>query len=233
MERGFVLRELLKQAITLAIFYFVMKHVWGTEQWFNDKVKELFFFLSIGLIYFIASLAALIVSRPVVITITQINKRFNQTSTTFSIKGRTRTQDHERTVSVQITVLRKQSIWGLVCSKILSRYQPTILIEPATPGIIVQKDTAGTRVDLAETPTGLIVNLSNYLSSIINNSPSGTFNKVIDYKISDQPSNPVTDETIYIVPQLMCRGQKAPYWLTSLIRFDNSHCEHVVHFKRG
>jgi len=233
MERGFVLRELFKQAITLVIFYFVLKHVWGTEQWFNDKVKELLFFLSIGIIYFIASLAPVIVSRPVVITISQVNKRFNQSSTTFSIKGRSRTQDHERTVSLQVTVLRKQSIWGVICCKILKHYQPKIAIEPATPGIIIQKDIAGTRSDITETSTGLILDISSYLSSIINNSPSGIFSKVIDYKISDQPLNPVTDETIHIIPNLMCGGRKAPYWLSSIIRYDNSNCGHVVHFKRG
>lgn len=118
-------------------------------------------------------------------------------------------------------------------SKILSHYQPKIVIEPATPGIIVQKDIAGTRSDITETSTGLVLDLSSNLSSIINNSPSGTFNKTIDYKISDQPSNPVTDETIQIIPNLICRGRKAPYWLMTIIRFDNSNCGHVVHFKRG
>lgn len=209
-----------------------MKHFWGTEQWFGDKVKEMLFYLSIGLFYFIASLVTVIFSRPLAITVEQTNKCFGQPTTTFSIRGRKSTQDHERTVVAKLTIQRHKSIWGLLCSKLLMWFKPTIVFEPATAGIIVQAARAGTRLDLTDTQYGLEVDLATYLNSIIENVPQGELSKAIDYKISEDPFNPLTDETIYIVPQLLCRGRKAPHWLTTMIRFNNTKCGHIVYFKR-
>lgn len=232
MEKGFLFREVIKHLLTLVFFYFGMKYFWGTEQWFNDKVKEMLFYLSIGIIYFIASLATVIFSRPVTITIEQSNKCFGKSTTTFSIHGRKRTQEHERTVEAKLFIQRHKSIWGVLCSKLLIWYKPTVVFEPATAGLVIQAARAGARLDLTDTQYGLELDLATYLNSIIENVPQGKLSKAIDYKISDDPINPLTDETIYIVPKLLCRGKNAPHWLTTMIRFNNTKCGHTVYFKR-
>ncbi|MFU1795427.1 hypothetical protein ACM1RC_16295 [Paenibacillus azoreducens] len=232
MERGSVIRSLVKEAVTLVLFYFVMRIWWNNESWFTDKVKELSFFLCVGVLFFIASIFKSLISRPVTVNVIQENKHFRENKTNFSIKGRKKTQEHERTVKFNIIINRSSSVWGWLALKILNKYNLILLVEPSSPGVLVEADKAPLRNDISETTTGFSLDLSSYLSNIVSNFNSGVVSKGCSYIIQEDMNNVVTDETLAITPKLMqSNGMSVPRFVTFLIKFDSSNSNHMVNFK--
>lgn len=232
MERGIILRGIFKEIITLLIFYFGMRLWWGEEDWFNDKTKEMIFFVSVGLIYFIASFFTSLISRPIKINVNQTNSHYNDSKTNLSIKGARRTQQHERSVELTLTVNRKNSVWSFLSLKLLSRYDLKVLIEPISPGIILDPERGPIRNDIIETRSGFKINLSDYISSILMNSHNGLFIKKCKYVITEDSLNVVTNETLNVVPRLVkSNGSSVPRLITFLLSFNNLESGHVVNFK--
>lgn len=232
MEKGVMIRSVFKEFFTLAVFYILMKSWWGSESWFIDKTKELLFFASMGLVYFIASFFMALISRPIKIYVSQVNAHYDGDKTNFSIKGRKKTQEHERTVSANILIARNKSVWGWLALKILSRYELLILFEPVTSCVILQADKGATRTDIDETRVGFKLKFSNYISSIIANSSVGSFSKSCDYTFVEDSRNPATAEITQVVPRLIKNdGRDLPKILTMFLAFDNSSASHTVNFK--
>ncbi|RED34659.1 hypothetical protein [Paenibacillus sp. VMFN-D1] len=232
MERGSIIRTLIKDAITLVLFYFLMRIWWGNESWFTDKVKELGFFLCVGFFFFIMSIFKSLITRPVAVIVTQENKHFRENKTNFSIKGKRKTQEHEREVEFNVIISRNSSVWGWLALKIVNKFNLILLIEPSSPGVLVEADKAPLRNDISETTTGFTLNLSSYLSSIISNVNSGVFSKGCLYIIHEDRVNMVTNETLAITPRLIQSNMKnIPWFITCLIKFDNSKSIHMVNFK--
>lgn len=229
MERGFVIRDLIKQLITISLLYFLMGIWWGDEQWFKDKVKELSFFLSVGFMFFTVSLGTSLISRPVTIQISQLNKHYNNEETRFSIVGKRKTQEHERVVDLQITIIKSKSIWGLLVGYILKKMEVSILVEPVTSGIVLEADNESIRQDISETTVGFKINIGPYLENVINRSNIGSQSKGCEYLISENRSDIVSNETFQITPIFLTKDKIAPLWLTSLVRFENP--SHIVFFK--
>jgi hypothetical protein len=230
LEATVVLRELGKQAIQIAVLYFVMDYYWGTEQWFKDKIKELLFFLGMGIVFFITSMLFHLVTRPVTITISQENSRFSLQQTNLSIQKRSKTQEHERTVNLSLKVTRKFSFWGFLVAKILKRKDITILVEPVTQGIVLQVRKEALRQDIIATSSGFHIKVGEYLERILSRSSSGEYSKGCEYVILEDNLHPVTSETFQIVPILLSRGQPAPTWIGLILNFKTD--QHTVLFKR-
>jgi hypothetical protein len=232
MERGFVFKNLIQQLITLLLLYFLMGIWWGDEQWFKDKIKELSFFLSVAMMFFLASLGTSLISRPVIIQISQENKCFNQPMTTFSITGRKRTQEHEREIDLSINVVKNQSIWGAFVCYLLRKLNISIVVEPVTPGIILEADDEAIRQDLSSTTEGFRIHIDNYIEAIIKRSNNASnHKKTCGFVIQESRVHIVSDEVIQITPILMRGSKIAPFWLNALVRFENP--SHKVIFKRG
>lgn len=229
MERGAAIRDLLKQAATLVIFFLLMRVWWGDEQWFQDKVKELSFLIGMTAAFIIASLGVRLISRPVTIQVTQSNKQFNKDETNFSITGRKKTQEHERTVDLQLFVVKANSVWGkLVCS-ILKKHNIAILVEPVTKGIILEAENESLRYDVAATQSGFKIELNDYIESILTNSSPGQHNKGCAFVIQEDRNHRVSDEVIQITPMFTAKDKNAPLWITLLVKFNN--VSHNVNFK--
>jgi hypothetical protein len=229
VERGFVLRVLFQQLITLLLFYFLMSIWWGEEQWFQDKVKELSFFLGVGGLFFLASLGTSLITRPVTIQIQQENKHFNRNETTFSITGNVKTQEHERIVDLKINIIKSKSIWGWLVCYILKKLDVTVQVEPVTPGIILEADNEYLRTDVTGTEKGFLINIGDYLERILRRSNPSDHMKGCEYVISEDRGNVVSNEKLHITPILLAKDKIAPYIVTILVRFDNP--SHTVHFK--
>lgn len=230
MEATVVLRELGKQAIQVAVLYFVMDYYWGTEQWFKDKVKELIFFLGMGVAFFITSMLFHLIARPVTISISQENSRFSLQQTNLSIQKRSKTQEHERTVNLSLNVTRNFSLWGALVTKILKQRNITILVEPVTQGIVLQARKEAQRQDIISTPSGFEIKAGEYLEKILSRSNSGEYSKGCEYVILEDNRHPVTSETFQIVPILLSGGQPAPAWIGLILNFNTD--QHTVLFVR-
>lgn len=232
MEKGILIRALLKELVTLAVFYFIMKLWWGNETWFIDKSKELLFFAAMGVVYFIASFFMALISRPIKIHVSQKNAHFDENKTNFSIRNGRKTQEHERTVSATILINRKKSIWGWLALKIVNRYELLILFEPVTPCVILQADRGAARSDVDETTVGFKLKFSNYISSIVANSSIGSFSKSCDYTFVEDNRNIGVREVTQVLPRLVKNdGRDLPRFLTLFLAFDNSDASHTVNFK--
>ena|GEM_PF-5037520 len=229
MERGLVFRELIKQLISLGLFYCLMSIWWGDEQWFKDKVKELSFFISMGFIFLIVSLLTYAISRPILLQIEQTNKHFGRSETTFSISGTQKTQEHERVVDLTINVVKNVSIWTWLTRKIIEKMDIYILIEPVTPGLVLEAENEAMRTDIVSTPTGFKIKVGEYIARILRRSNSGEHSKGCEYVIQEDRGNVVSSETFQINPVLMSRNKEAPSWVTLFIRFNSP--SHIVHFK--
>jgi hypothetical protein len=229
VEKGQVFRNLIQQLITLLLFFFLMGFWWGDEKWFQDKVKELSFFLSVGVMFFLASFGTSLISRPAYIQITQENKHFSRNETTFSITGRKKTQEHERVVDLKVNVARNKSVWGWLASYILKKMDVSILVAPVTNGIILEADNEFVRKDVTATEKGFFINVGEYIESILIKSSEGVHIKGCEYLIIEDLHNPVSNEILHITPTLFSKGKEAPSWLNTLIRFENP--SHIVNFK--
>jgi hypothetical protein len=229
MERGLIFRELIKQLLSLGLFYFLMRVWWGDEQWFIDKVKELSFFISVGFLFLIVSLLTHILSRPIIIDIAQTNKHFERPETTFSISGIHKTQEHERVVDLKINVLKNKSIWTWLTAKVIERMDIHILIEPVTSGLVLDAENESIRTDLVATEKGFKIKAGEYISRILKRSNSGEHSKGCEYVIQEDRDNVVSNELFHINPILLAGNREAPLWLTFFIRLNNY--SHIVHFK--
>ncbi|WP_042348226.1 hypothetical protein [Bacillus massiliigorillae] len=230
MNKQETLTLLVKDTIVIVLFYFITKAIWKDSNWFEDKAEELITFLLIGIILFIVSIALTIFTRPIDIVIEQYNQHFEQPNTNFSINGSKKTQDHERIVELKIGLLKRNSIWMWICCKILKRLKLSILVEPVTPGILLEATNESLRQDIESTPSGFEILLHNYVTQILERANIDIENsKGCDYFITEDITNIVSTETIQIITTLMLNGKVAPFWLNFFIKSNTS--EHIVNFR--
>ena len=231
VERGLVLRELIKQAISIVLLYFLIKYWWSGQQWAQDKIKELLFFLGVGVLFFVISLFTSIFARPITVSIHQSNKSYGTKETNYSISGNRKTQQHERIVDLNLKVMRKYSIWGRLVAKLLKNKNIVVLVEPVTQGIVLQAKKEDQRTDLQTTPTGFQIKLGEYLERILSRSEQGEYSKGCEYLVVEDTLHPVTNETFQVVPILTVGGKPAPSWVNLILKFSaDNHC---IRFIKG
>jgi hypothetical protein len=229
LNRKDALNLLIKDGITVILFYFLARTWWSDEGWFTDKSHELLTFLLIGVIFYLISLGFSIITRPICIEITQQNKHYAHPITNFSIIGTRKTQEHERIVELTINVTKQNSVWHWIIGRILKKYNLSIMIESVTPGIILEADNEAVRNDITGHPLGFEILAHGYIGQIVQRSNLGTHTKSCEYLIHENPINFVSQETIHIVPILLANGNPAPNWLKLFIVFSTP--EHVVNFR--
>ncbi len=222
-------RLLLKDIVSLVLFYFIAKFFFGEEKWFTDKTHELITFLLIGLVFYIFSLGVYLIKRPLTIRLHQSNSQYDKTETNFSIRGSSRTQEHERLVEMVVNIERSISFWGKLVAIILKRSRLSILVEPVTSGIVIEADNEAVRNDITSTTKGFIIEINENVSNIIDSPSEGNHGKTCEYIISEDRDHIVSNETIHIVPMLYRNGERAPTWCEFLVRFETQ--PHVVNFK--
>lgn len=230
MEKKQLIKDLITQLIQLVIFCLLMNRFWGTEQWYIDKVKEMSFFLLVTVIFFLTSLFTRIITTPIRIEISQENKEFELPFTTFSIKGRTKTQEYQRTIKMKICVERKYSFWGIITTWLLKKSNMKLVVVPSALGINVQAKDEVVLNGVSSFQNGFKFNIGEYLENNLKFGQSGQYSKTINYIITEDRSTVVQGEKFQISPNL-----KVNKWYYKIIYiFIRYKIEfHTVHFNRG
>lgn len=233
METGFsiAIRALVRESVTLILFFLMLNFWWGDEQWFKDKVKELSGFLAISVMFFLSSIITRFFSRPIVVTLSQQNARYSLPSTTFSVGVSGITQEHERTTELSVEVTRNKSIWGKFVAFCIRRSTLTLLVESVTPGIILVAEDEMLRSDIASVHRGFHLKIGDYLMNVLKHSSAGLSHaKKCSYVLEVDRNHHVTSEIFQIVPRLVYNNRQAPWWLFLFVKF--SVIAHTVHFTR-
>lgn len=229
MDRKGMAKDIVVQSIQLVIFYFLMRKFWGTEQWYVDKVKELFFFLSITGLFFLVSLFTRVITSPIRININQENDEFKLPFTTFSIRDRRCTQEYERTIKLQICVERKYSFWGWITEILLKKSDVKLIIVPSAEGIGVQALDEMVLNGVSSYENGFEIQIGKYIERNLRLGQAGDFHKIIKYMVIEDRNTIVHGEMFQISPTL--KFDKWYYkFLSIFIRCKFEY--HTVHFTR-
>lgn len=227
-RKGELIRDIVSDVFRLAILFVVFGVSWHKDQWFNDQTKELIFGIVTGLIFLFISFIGQPFARPVKISMNMKNSQYGREETTFSIKGKRRTQEFERTVAMEIEVRRRYSVFGVVVLWLLRNRDVDIVVESVTRGIILQAESEQSRSDLESTTTGFKVKVGDYIGDILRHTDDGEFKKGCKFVIIENPHYRVSEEKFQIYPILTNHSQRVPFWLPLLLQFESN--KHVVHF---
>lgn len=199
-------KYILTQVIQFIIFYYGTRVFWGEEAWRNDKLKEMGFFLIIGIIYTIISVSFYSFGAPIKAKISQKNKQYKGDDTNFSVKGRTKTPEHERTVEFQIEIIRRYSVWGYLVLKLLKNIDFVIEVEPLSDNVNIQVIDGNNITSIIQTAKGFSFNVGKYIQELLQNTDNCSVSKSIYYKIVESSTIYSVDEQIVVKTQLAHRG---------------------------
>ncbi len=194
------------QIIQFIIFYYGTRIFLAEEAWRNDKLKEMSFFLIIGVIYTTIGVCFYSFAAPIKAKVFQKNKQYKGEDTNFSVKGRTKTPEHERTIEFKIEIVRQYSIWGYWVLKLLKNIDFFIEVEPLSDNINIQVIDGNNIRSITQTPKGFAFNVGEYIQELLQNTDSCSVSKSIYYKIVESSTIYSVDEQIVVKAQLSHRG---------------------------
>lgn len=232
MERKVMLKEILVQIFQLSIFYFVARYFWGNEQWYQDKTKEMVFFLLVSILIIIIGLLFNSFGSPIILHIKQLNKKFEGTQTNFSIKGSRKTIQDERIVKVRIQLNRKYSVWGNFVVFLLKNIDYRITIKPDRFGVKLQlvNDLNFNNTIISSTVEGIEFDVAEYIESTLNvNSQCEVFQD-FEYIVIEDTSNFSAGGMFVVAPKLTCRGIKSRILQVFIV---SKVEQHIINFVRG
>lgn len=234
MEKKGVLKDIIIQVIQFSLFYFIARNFWGTEQWYQDKVKEMSIFLGMAIMFIIIGGVLNSFGSPINMQIKQVNKRFGGNQTNFSIRGSNKTIEFERIIKVKVQLSRKYSMWGKVIAWTLKNINYKVAIEPDTSGLKLQLvddiNLHHNNSIISSTMTGIEIDVGSYIRSTLNATNQCEVFKEIEYTIIEDRSNYSTSGMFVICPKIRSTGILSKI-LGVFIRGNIE--QHIVNFVRG
>lgn len=233
MDKKIVFKEILIQSIQFVLFYFVAKFFWGSEQWYQDKVKEMEFFLAASVVFILIRIILNSVGSPIIMELKQMNKQFESSQTNFFLHGRNKTTEYERTVRARIQLKRKYSIWGWLVLRLLKNIEYKMNIEPDSNGLKLQLvndiNLHYPNSIVSSTANGIEIDVGKYIRSTLINTDQCQVFKEIEYIVIEDRNNFATSGSFVIYPKVKVKGIKSK----ALEIFIVSKIEqHIVNFVR-
>lgn len=234
MEKGAILKELIIQMIQFILFYFIARIFWGTEDWYNDKVKEMIFFIGASVVTIIIGLLLSSFGSPIKIKIEQKNKEFKGKHTNFFLKNSKKSLQNERTVRVIIQMERRYSIWGSIVLKLLKNISYKIELKTETRGLNLQLvndiNLSHPNSIVSSTMNGIEIDVGKYINSLLINTSQCLVSREVEYLIVEDRNNFSTTGTFAVFPKVTSTGIKSKL-LCIFIRCKIE--QHIVNFVRG
>ena len=223
-------KYIASQILQFAAFYIGARKFWGNEIWYQDKLKEMIFFMIMSIAYAFIGILFYSFGAPLILNFTQINRQFQTSQTNFSIKGRKKTSEHERIVELKVEVRRKYSLWGKFIAMILRKVDFTIIVEGNEPGLNLIVKDGHAIPNLTQTPEGFEFKLNQYLDNILVNTSQCNVSKTFCYRISDDTINLSNGGEFIILPRIKDKN----IWIKIIMLFTRmSFDEHKVYFVRS
>lgn len=152
------------QTIQFLVLYFVFRLFWSDSSWYQDKEKEILFLVATYLVYLLVSWFSWL-RRPLLIEINQSNNLGAGITQTIivQIDGEVKTDQSQRTVSMEVKISRRSSIWWFLL-KILIKNKPLkLIIEPLIKEITLQSHDVFSMEELRSTKTGFEIDVSELI----------------------------------------------------------------------
>ncbi|WP_099346792.1 hypothetical protein [Clostridium tertium] len=234
MDRKVNIKNIVVQLIQFIIFYIFARYYWAGEQWYQDKLKEMLFFLIVSFAFVVVGIILDGFLSPIHLEILQENKMFSGEQTNFSIRSNRQTQEQDRIVKVNIKISRKYSVWGRFVGWILKNISYKVILEPDTLGIKVQLlddiNISHTNSIFNSTVQGIEINIGEYIRSTLNTTTQCEIFKEIQYKVIEDRANYSPSSRFVICPVVRSSGFKSKV-LGIFIKPKSS--QHIINFVRG
>lgn len=215
-------KQFITQTIQYLILITIFNHFWGTQLWYQNKLKDTLLLIAIYICFLVIGWFSFLF-RPIHIKIEQTSSLGPAIDyTLITLEGSKLSSELQRSVSASIKFTRNGSLWWRLLLFVLKNKNVYLVFQPTPRQLSLQAKEQFQNPEIEnDGNTGFKIRLNEFLNEIGQaNTKETTITKTYVYSITDHPEITLPkDLSASVIPSIYINDKPAK-WLKSLIKIE-------------